>query len=98
YLEFEAGDLECPPSRPIGPHFPPTARVLEVYLAVPKELEGIPSVSDERPGAAAGVGGGGGGGTATTSDTKAARARYRAISRQVADLGGTAADVQIAFA
>src|SRR5262245_5711974 len=88
YSAFETGDPECPPARPIGGHFPPTARMCEIFLGVPKEREGIPSVSDERPGA----------GTAGTTDTKAARARFRAASRQVADLAGSASDLQLAFA
>lgn len=88
YAEFEAGDLECPAARPIGAHFPPTARLCEVYVGVPKELDGIPSISDERPGMA------GGGSTGT----KSARARYRALSRSVSDLVGTSADSQLAFA
>lgn len=93
FVEFESGDLECPPARPIAPHFPPTARTCEIFLAVPKELEGIPSVADERPGGA-----GTGNGAGAPSDTKAARARYRAIARQVSDIGGTATDLQMAFA
>jgi type VI secretion system protein ImpJ len=88
YAGFEAGDPECPPARPIGAHFAPTARTLEIYLGVPKELEGIPSVSDERPGT----------GSAAVVDTKAARARYRASSRAVSDLSGTASDLQMSFA
>ena len=85
FVGFEAGDAECPPSRPIGGHFPPTQQSMDVYLGIPKEREGVPSIADER---VAGAG----------TSTKAARARYRVASRQVADLTGTAADLQVPFA
>ncbi|HEY2730661.1 MAG TPA: type VI secretion system baseplate subunit TssK [Polyangia bacterium] len=81
---FESGDAECPPTRPIGPHFGPTQASCDVYLALPKEHEGVPSVSE----------GGAGDGTAV----KGARARFRAASRAVPDLVGTAADLAMAFA
>ncbi|HXI58798.1 MAG TPA: type VI secretion system baseplate subunit TssK, partial [Polyangia bacterium] len=84
YLGFEGGDPECPPARPIGAHFPPTQASCDVYLAVPKEREGVPSVSAELPG--------------TPASTRAARARFRAVSRSVADLTGNAADLSMAFA
>ena len=93
YIAAEKGDLECPPARPIGAHFPPTRpgsgaiAALEVYLGVPKEREGIPSVSDET-GIAEGPG----------AAVKAARARVRAARRAVGDLGGNAADLPMAFA
>ncbi len=45
FLAFEGGDAECPPSRAIEGHFPPTHPVLEVYLAVPIERETGASVS-----------------------------------------------------
>jgi type VI secretion system protein ImpJ len=44
---FEAGDPEAPPPRPFGEHFPPTARSLDVLLAVAREREGMPSFADE---------------------------------------------------
>jgi type VI secretion system protein ImpJ len=84
-LAFEGKDPECPPTRPIADHFPPSNPHCEVYLAVPKEREGIPSVSIEHaPGA--------------KESTKAARARFRAVSRTVADMTGSAADLNMSFA
>jgi type VI secretion system protein ImpJ len=83
-VAFETGDPECPPVRAIGAHFPPTQTSLDVYLALPKEKEGVPSVSDGAEGDGAAI--------------KAARARFRAVSRAVPDLGGTAADLPMAFA
>jgi type VI secretion system protein ImpJ len=84
-VEVEQGDPECPPSRPIGAHFGPTQASCDIYLALPKEREGVPSVADEADGDAA-------------TSTKAARARYRAVSRAVPDLTGAAADLSMAFA
>jgi type VI secretion system protein ImpJ len=84
-VAFEGGDPECPPARPVGPHFAPTHASCDVYLALPKEREGVPSVSEGADGDAA-------------SSTKAARARYRAVSRAVADQTGNASDLQMAFA
>ncbi|HEY8925019.1 MAG TPA: type VI secretion system baseplate subunit TssK [Polyangia bacterium] len=86
FLAFESGDPECPPMRPVGAHFDPTRPTCEVYLALPKEREGVPSISAED--------------VATTSalSTRAARARYRAVSRNTADLTGTAEDMMMAFA
>jgi type VI secretion system protein ImpJ len=86
YLGFEAKDPECPPARPIGEHFAPTQPFCEIYLAVPKEREGVPSVATDQS-------------TGTPADaTRAARARYRAATRKVADQTGNAADLQMAFA
>jgi type VI secretion system protein ImpJ len=84
-VEVEHGDPECPPSRPIGAHFGPTHASCDVYLALPKEREGVPSVADDTDGDAA-------------KSTKAARARYRAVSRAVPDVTGAAADLSMAFA
>jgi type VI secretion system protein ImpJ len=89
FVGCEKDDSECPPVRPIGPHFPPGQRSLEVFLGVPKEREGIPSIADEQ---LAGVSAGAG------AVTKSARARFRAASRKVDDLGGNAKDLPIAFA
>ncbi len=44
---FEEGDAEAPPPRPIAEHFPASARALEVFLAVPRERDGVPSFADE---------------------------------------------------
>jgi type VI secretion system protein ImpJ len=85
YLSFEGKDPESPPTRPIGDHFQPAQAICEVFLAVQKEREGVPSISVEEAGAAA-------------SSTKAARARFRATTRPVADLTGNAAELGMAFA
>lgn len=44
---FEAGDPEAPPPRPYAEHFPPTARSLDVLLAVARERDGVPSFAEE---------------------------------------------------
>lgn len=44
---FEAGDPEAPPPRPYGEHFPPTAKSLDLFLAVPRDREGVPSFAEE---------------------------------------------------
>ncbi len=36
-LQFEKGSAEAPPGRPVDDHFPPSARVLEVFLGLPRE-------------------------------------------------------------
>lgn len=87
YIGVEGGDPECPPARPVGAHFPPTQSSCDVYIAVPKEREGVPSVAAEQMGPGGGPG-----------STKAARARFRAVNRSVADLTGNAADLAMAFA
>ena len=46
-VAFEEGDAEAPPPRPIADHFPASARSLDVYLAVPRERDGVPSFADE---------------------------------------------------
>ncbi len=83
YLAFESKDPEAPATRPIAEHFPPAQAICEVFLGVQKEREGVPSVSTEQAGA---------------GSTKAARARFRAASRPVADMTGDAADMAMAFA
>jgi type VI secretion system protein ImpJ len=44
---FEEGDAEAPPPRAVAEHFPPQARSLDVWLAVPRERDGVPSYADE---------------------------------------------------
>jgi type VI secretion system protein ImpJ len=44
---FEEGDAEAPPPRPIAEHFPAAARSLDVWLAVPRERDGVSSFADE---------------------------------------------------
>jgi len=87
YLSFEGKDPESPPTRPLAEHFPPAQAVCEVFLAVQKERQGVPSISIDE--AAAG---------GTASSTKAARARFRAATRPVADLTGNAAELSMSFA
>ena len=85
YLGFEAGDAEAPAARPIGAHFPPAQPVLEVFLAVPKERDGVPSVAAE---------------AADSSEPAAEvrRTRFGAATRPVGDMTGESADLAIAFA
>jgi type VI secretion system protein ImpJ len=85
FIEFKAGSPEAPASRPIGEHFPPAQPVLEVFLAVPKEREGVPSIAPEDP----------------DKDQPALagrRTRFFAITRSIGDLTGESADLRIAFA
>jgi len=89
FAAFEKGDPECPPARPIEGFFPPTQSALDVYLGIPKEREGVPSVVDESLAAANGDPG---------VSVKAARARFRAASRPVPDIGGNATDLPLQFA
>ncbi len=46
-IAFEENEPEAPPPRPVAEHFPPTARSLEVYLAVPRDREGVPSFAED---------------------------------------------------
>jgi type VI secretion system protein ImpJ len=86
-LDFKAGDPEAPAARPIGANFPPALPALEVFLAVPIEREGVPSVAAEvaadtkAPGAKAVI-----------------RTRFRSASRKIVDMTGEAADLTMAFA
>ena len=48
-LDCDSGDAELPPSRPVEGHFPHTQNVLEVYVAVPRERDGVSNYS-EQPG------------------------------------------------
>jgi type VI secretion system protein ImpJ len=85
YLGFEAGDAEAPAARPIGAHFPPAQPMLEVFLAVPKERDGVPSVAAE---------------VADSSEPADGirRTRFSAATRPVGDMTGESADLAIAFA
>ena len=87
YLSFEGKEPESPPTRPLADHFPPTQAICEVFLGVQKEREGVPSMSIDE----------GAAGSAASS-TKAARARFRATTRPVADLTGNAAELAMSFA
>ena len=87
YMAFEGKDPEAPAVRPIGAHFGPSQAACEIYLGVPKEREGVPSVATEQGTSAGGP-----------ESTKKARARFRAATRSVADLTGNAADLEMSFA
>jgi type VI secretion system protein ImpJ len=82
YLDLAAGDSEAPAARPIGTHFAPSQSVLEVFLAVPKERDGVPSVAAE--------------GSAPATEVR--RTRFVAATRPVGDVTGESADLPMAFA
>jgi type VI secretion system protein ImpJ len=86
-LDFKAGDPEAPSARPIGANFPPALSALEVFLAVPKEREGVPSVAAE-------VAGDG----KVPVGKAAIRTRFRSASQKIVDMTGEAADLTMAFA
>jgi len=86
-LDFKAGDPEAPAARPIGGNFPPALPALEVFLAVPKEREGVPSVAGEVPAEAK-----------APTGKAAIRTRFRSASRKIVDMTGEAADLAMAFA
>jgi type VI secretion system protein ImpJ len=86
-LDFKAGDPEAPAARPIGASFPPALPALEVYLAVPKEREGVPSVAGEVAPDAKGP-----------AARAAIRTRFRSASRKIVDMTGEATDLTMAFA
>jgi type VI secretion system protein ImpJ len=86
YAAFEGGDSECPKARPIGAHFPPTQASCDVFLCLPKERAGVPSVFAPQDT------------NGSEASTIAARARFRASTRKVSDLTGNAQDLTIAFA
>ncbi len=48
-VDCGAGDPELPASRPVEGHFPHTQQVLEVYVGVPRERDGVANYAD-RPG------------------------------------------------
>jgi type VI secretion system protein ImpJ len=86
-LDFKAGDPEAPAARPIGANFPPQLAALEVFLAVPKERDGVPSVAAEIVG------------ESKAPVSKAAiRTRFRSASQKIVDMTGEAADLNMAFA
>ena len=85
YVALEAGDPEAPAVRPIGAHFPPAQSHLEVFLAVSKERDGVPSVAAEViDGSEPAIG--------------VRRTRFRAVTEPVGDMTGESADLPIAFA
>jgi type VI secretion system protein ImpJ len=46
-LAFGENDAEAPPVRAIGDHFPPQARSVDVWLAIPRERDGVPAYAEE---------------------------------------------------
>lgn len=51
-LDCGSGDPELPPSRPVEGHFPHTQNVLEVYVAVPRERDGVSNYAEQAGGRA----------------------------------------------
>jgi type VI secretion system protein ImpJ len=51
-IDCDAGDTELPPSRAVEGHFPHTQNVLEVYVAVPRERDGVANYSEAAGGRA----------------------------------------------
>lgn len=104
YLAFDQGDRHAPPPRPLeASHFPPSARELEIYLAIPREREGIPNYASG--GQSAGqVGGGKGPGPGphgfqgSQGSNGASRSRYTVARRKVTDLASQAAELAVDFA
>lgn len=45
-IDCGSGDAELPPSRPVEGHFPHTQDVLEVFLGVPRERDGVSNYAD----------------------------------------------------
>jgi type VI secretion system protein ImpJ len=86
-LDFKAGDPEAPAARPIGANFPPALPALEVFLAVPKERDGVPSVAGEMPAEAK-----------VPAGKAAIRTRFRSATRKIVDMTGEAADLAMGFA
>ncbi len=85
YLAFDQGDRHAPAPRPLEPsHFPPSARELEIYLAIPREREGIPNYAA--------------GGAASGGSNGASRSRYTVARRKVTDLASQAAELPVDFA
>jgi type VI secretion system protein ImpJ len=46
-VAFDDGDADAPPPRPFAEHLPPAARSVEVFLAVPRERDGVPTYAEE---------------------------------------------------
>jgi type VI secretion system protein ImpJ len=49
-VAFAAADGGAPPPRAVAEHFPAAARSLDVWLAVPREREGVPAYADAAAG------------------------------------------------
>jgi type VI secretion system protein ImpJ len=89
YLAFDQGDRHAPSPRPIETHFPPSQRDLEIYLAVPREREGIANYAAD---------GGGNGNGQGQGKAAQARTRFTLARRNVPDLASQAAEIAVDFA
>lgn len=49
-IDCASGDPELPPSRPVEGHFPHTQDVLEVYVGVPRERDGVSNYGETQGG------------------------------------------------
>lgn len=49
-IDCDSGDPELPPSRPVEGHFPHTQDVLEVYVGVPRERDGVSNYGESQGG------------------------------------------------
>ena len=49
-IDCGSGDKELPPSRPVEGHFPHTQDVLEVYVGVPRERDGVSNYAEAQGG------------------------------------------------
>jgi len=47
-MDCDSGDAELPPSRPVEGHFPHTQDVLEVYVGVPRERDGVSNYGESQ--------------------------------------------------
>jgi type VI secretion system protein ImpJ len=91
YLSFAQGDRQAAPARPIEGLFPPSAREMEIYLAIPREREGLSNYG-ERSGAAAAAP------ASTPGGNGKPRSRFTVARRNVADLASAAAELGLDFA
>ncbi len=46
-VSFDDGDPEAPPPRAVADHFPPAARSVDVFLAVPRERDGVSAFAED---------------------------------------------------
>jgi len=47
-IDCDSGDAELPPSRPVEGHFPHTQDVLEVYVGIPRERDGVSNYGENQ--------------------------------------------------
>lgn len=86
-LDFKGQDPEAPPARALDGVMAPTMARLEVYLGVPKEREGVPSLADDAPAPAPRPG----------APRAVPRTRFRTTVRNVHDASGAAAAEPVQF-